>query len=62
MRAIDPLLIAVPKGANLRDDNVQAIVGPVWGPDFSWLVLAAENIEPRLGQRKLLKEFNPFAR
>jgi len=61
MRAIDPLLIAVPKGANLKDDNVRAIVGPVWGPDFSWLVLAAENIEPKIGQRKLLKEFNPFA-
>jgi len=62
MRAVDPLLIAVPKGANLKDDNVKAIVGPVWGPDFEWLVLAAENIEPRIGQRKLLKEFNPFAR
>jgi len=61
MRAIDPMLIAIPKGTSLKDDNVKAIIGPVWGPDFSWLVAAAENIKPQIGQRKLLKELSPFA-
>ena len=61
LRAIDPMLIAIPKGTSLKDDKVKAIIGPVWGPDFSWLVAAAENIKPQIGQRKLLKELSPFA-
>ena len=59
MKAIDPLLFAVKKGSGLSDTNV-AIVGPVWGPDFSWMVPALENLMPQIGQRDLLLEVNPF--
>ena len=59
LKAIDPLLFAVKKGSGLNNDN-EAIVGPVWGPDFSWVVPALENLMPQIGQRDLLLEVNPF--
>jgi len=59
LKTIDPLLFAVKKDSKLNDDDI-AIIGPVWGPDFSILVPIIENIEIQLGQRKLIEKTNPF--
>lgn len=59
LKTIDPMLIAVKKGSKLSDDE-KAIIGPIWGPDFSWIVPALENIQPQIGQREIVEELNPF--
>jgi hypothetical protein len=35
----DPLVFAVPKETNIREDNTFAILGPCWGEDFEDIVL-----------------------
>jgi len=42
------------------DENSWAIVGPAWGPDFDFVVLAQENLEPILGQRKFTESIHPY--
>ena len=59
MQAIDPLLFAVPKGHNMEED-CKCVVGPVWGPDFNWLLLAKERMDVNLNQRPLIEKINPF--
>ncbi len=53
--ALDPVLLAVPKGTGPQADGV-AIVGPCWGPDFADVIINALGFKRVDGQRKLLSE------
>lgn len=53
--AYEPMMLAIPKGQRINDD-VKALVGPCWGPDFADIVVTALGFEKVAGQRKKLAQ------
>ncbi len=54
-RAIDPMLFAVRKGADLMGSE-PAIVGPAWGPDLPDILVALSGLTPIKSQRNQLSQ------
>jgi len=53
--AYEPMMLGVPRNATIKDD-VPAIVGPCWGPDFEDIVVAALGLKEIKGQGEMLDE------
>ena len=51
--AYEPMMLAIPKESSIEDD-VPAIVGPCWGPDFEEIVLTALDMRKIEGQGEML--------
>ena len=51
--AYEPMMLAIPKGVSISED-VPAIVGPCWGPDFEDIVMAALELKGIEGQGEML--------
>lgn len=51
----EPMALAIPKSASVHDD-VRAVVGPCWGPDFDDIVMEAAKLKKIKGQREQLDE------
>jgi hypothetical protein len=52
--ADDPMLLAVPKNADVTISKADAIVGPCWGKDFQDVVILLNGWKKRKGQREML--------
>jgi len=51
--AYEPMMLAIPKESSIEDD-VPAIVGPCWGPDFEDIVVTALGMKNIEGQGEML--------
>jgi hypothetical protein len=54
--AIDPLIFATPLGSKLATGDASVLVGPVWGPDFSQVLLEVCGLKIVKGQRKKVED------
>jgi DNA repair exonuclease SbcCD ATPase subunit len=54
-RAIDPMLIAIPRKKTIHDDT-WALVGPCWGPDMPDIISIAYDLRKIKNQRDMLEK------